>query len=611
MRVGISMKKCPKCNFENEDDAIFCAECGESLPEKEIAPKSNNMFNTIMAVILAVLVLLSGVLLLNKNGVISGFSSKKASAEPVVYIDKGQLCVINTTGKKATLAEDLSGKITLGDGEQLDSILDALTFVSDDNSYLFYPSDVSNGSGENKSFEISCYNLKDDSTTVIDEDVESYKLSKNNLVTFKKSNNSVYQFDLSKNELRPISYDAKDYYVSKDGSKVVVNSKDNNLSIYSNSGTEKTIDYSIGSIEGIKNDFSTVYYSKDNVFRKFDLEKGVSEAVAEDVSFVIQTYDSGEAYYLKDISYDASLADFVEDDVPFNPDFSSQVSATTLRISKYQLCYYDGSASSEIAETYCDFDQKTDYYHSEDNAVIAFKPLRTDIPKVKLSECSSAMTVEVKDRVTGNIYANNEQCIAVGNKVTDLGVTDEELFYFSSSDDKAYSIGESGEVKCINITKDGEVKPESYDTNAHKFFAFVTDDGDFAYFKNYKKGNPDTGDLYVNKQLVSQNVDIDSGYEYFNTYNAKAKKLIVTSDWNNSTNTGKLLAYSNGKTSELSDGYSKYMVHNNGLVTFLADGKIYQYNGSDITEVVSQAESIVPIENHVDRSLNYQMFEKV
>lgn len=28
------MVKCPKCGFENEDEAKFCAECGERLPEK-------------------------------------------------------------------------------------------------------------------------------------------------------------------------------------------------------------------------------------------------------------------------------------------------------------------------------------------------------------------------------------------------------------------------------------------------------------------------------------------------------------------------------------------------------------------------------------------------
>ncbi|NLX63219.1 MAG: zinc-ribbon domain-containing protein [Clostridiaceae bacterium] len=41
------MKKCPNCNFENRDEALFCTKCGNKLPEQSLNTEVNETQNTV------------------------------------------------------------------------------------------------------------------------------------------------------------------------------------------------------------------------------------------------------------------------------------------------------------------------------------------------------------------------------------------------------------------------------------------------------------------------------------------------------------------------------------------------------------------------------------
>ena len=42
IQEGVLMKKCLHCSFENQDNACFCAKCGNKLSEKKVCPHCHN-----------------------------------------------------------------------------------------------------------------------------------------------------------------------------------------------------------------------------------------------------------------------------------------------------------------------------------------------------------------------------------------------------------------------------------------------------------------------------------------------------------------------------------------------------------------------------------------
>lgn len=50
IQEGVLMKKCLHCSFENQDNACFCAKCGNKLSEKKVCPHCHNEIDNLEAI---------------------------------------------------------------------------------------------------------------------------------------------------------------------------------------------------------------------------------------------------------------------------------------------------------------------------------------------------------------------------------------------------------------------------------------------------------------------------------------------------------------------------------------------------------------------------------
>ena len=515
-----------------------------------------------------------------------------------VYASGGNFYLENyTEGESTLLGEDFSGKLEFTKGSHIGMYLETFVKSSEDGRIICYPSDVTTGNGSDKSFEISVLDTETGEKTKVASDVSSYSLSfdGSNINFLTLNDKTLYRYDIDKKRKTVVLRDIVDYKVRSDGNRCVARDSSNSLFLCTAGMESEKISENTDEITFVSDDYSNIFYREgSSLFIK--TAESDSKLISNDADEVICCYNSKEAYFLKDTGYDSSLSAFVDTADADGNELLSKVMESTIHVSGYILYYYDGNSTHELSRTYCNPADKTDYYHSTGKPVICFKAMKTDVPKVKLNECY--VFDELKNKVTANIYRNNEQFIACGNIATDLGVTKEEKFDINKSGSAIFYVSDIGNDGITGTlykrTINGEVigNAEKYDENVSDAYnAFLTNTR-YLYYKNFSQTK---GDIFINGSLAGQNTEADTGFDYFSAYDHENDVLVYISDWSEDVDKGNLRVCRDGKIKDIDENVSTFCLTENGNVAYVKNGKLMYFDGRKSRSMNRSSDSLTSL----------------
>ncbi len=648
------MKTCPKCNKELADDAKFCDECATEIFDTVFCPNCGVQTSTEFAFCQScgaaiaeekaetppckqpqvkakfpkklIMLAAAGVAVLAILIVVASLLFGGNSNNYALYIKDKEIFFYNM--KKNSDPWQLTSRFIDNDDDMENSDiasakygLGMYTYLSEDGKYIFFPDKVSE---DGMNLYLKKIAKPDEDAVKIDSSITGYFVNKSSTLVIYLKENNLYQYDIKKDAKDKIASDVSYFVASDDGKKVIYETLENDIYLKHAGKDKEKIASEIESLEHINDKLTVVYYIKEDSLYKHEIGKDKVK-IASDVENVITIYESGEIYYTKENDEDASLMDYVIDDMkstdaamtkptrPTAPSWYSydtyaeyeaayaqyeiayqkyqedyqayqeklsrdslrtSLANATLYNSSYTLCYYNGKEEKVITDASVR-SYATSY--ATDAAVIVYEIYnQSEVQKMKISEISS--TYDVREAVNAALFSSKEMFIAVKGSSTIIEAEKEiksmrlnasgTLLYYVDDvpDDKNY-----GGLYRIQI-KNGKVgKPELYDNDVSYNYSRFIDGDEFAYAKDYDSKDY-TGEMYINKKKVDSDVYVGS-VQYI------GNAVHYLTDWNSDKRNGTLKVYDGDKATKIADDVADYGVSPDGQVLYLTDYSMNSYKG--------------------------------
>lgn len=510
--------------------------------------------------------------------------------------------------------------------------------LSKDGKYIFFPDKVGNDYGINLYFKEVNKPYAD--AVKIDSSVRLYAVnSAATLVTYLKGEESnLYQYRIGEDSKDKIAGDVRYFDVSDDGSQIVWVDYERNVYLKQAGREKEKIASEISNLEYVDPKFTTFYYTKDGSIYKQVVGKDKVK-IASDIYGVLRIYDSGEMYYTRETTDNASLMDYVADDMkaidaaiefPYRSQFATtdeylnaleaynakknrdelraSLQETSLGTSSYALCYFNGADETVVADAFVDYQSNSAI--ATDAAVIAYEAYnQSGFSKVRLSEVDSIYAL--KDAVKSAMYASSDRYIAVKGTATvveqekkatrfQINAAGTIVYYFDDiPDGKSY-----GELYRITIVNGVVYKPEVFDSDVSTSYSGFIDNDHYKYFKDYKN---DVGELYINKQRIDYDV-----YVYDITYCSDLNEVFYYTDVNDERSSGTLKVNQNGKAVKIADDVHDFSVVPDGRVLYLYDyskkyykGELREWNCGETRKIDDDVVCIISIGKGKYRGYDY------
>lgn len=255
----------------------------------------------------------------------------------------------------------------------------------------------------------------------------------------------------------------------------------------------------------------------------------------------------------------------------------------------YSLYYWNKGTETLVAQ-----DVSDNYIASSSKAgaVIYNKYNDSSVEKLVMSELSSEGSdfyysadfyiYEIHDKVRAARNLSENVNIAIGEKESTIDCVNAKYWSFNREgilffmDDYNLEKG-YGNLMSASIKNGTIEKPVKIDEDVSEY-VFGNDNNNIYYYKDVKNNS---GDLYLNGKLLASDVNLESMYNY------KGKdKIIYLKDYSNSSYSGTLCVYDNGKETKISDDVSFYVPIGEKNIAFLVDyrqdrnkGDLMLYNG--------------------------------
>lgn len=632
---------CPNCGTAIPAGSAFCPNCGanavtgavaEEAEQPKEKKKSKGLLIGIIAACAVVLVAVVGLIFVGGN--------KSSKADYTFYIKDKEVFYTEPGSKKPVqITEQLIDVDGIGNSElaYASSELRYYFAKSDDGSLIFYPDKISDDD-DGCNLYYKKLSKADKEGQKIDSDIVAYSVNDAaTLVTYIKDDGDLYSYNLKKSDKSKISGDVSNFEVSDDGKKVYYLNDEDELYVWKLGKDKEKIDSDVTKVCYNTDDLKTIYYMKEDSFYK-KTEGKDKEKIASNVSAVLQVYDSGAAYYIKDNSGSQSISDFIVDDMaeedlntkePEWPAYPSRYSYysesaynaavaeynkakeeydekyqqyqeklsrdkmrnaleddVSFNLEQYELFYFDGKDEEKITEG---FMGRYLYNTASDAEVIVYTALDTEsFEKVKLSKFENIYDLE--STITTELLQSANHYVAAGAKASVIDVEEGQNFVLNAKGDRVLFVSDvdsekqRGDLYVVKINNGKVSAPELYDSDVYTGTGvYFTGSEHIRYFKDYDEEN---GDLYVDKKQADYDV-----YRYNLRYDKDNDKFYYYTDYDTSKQEGTLKVYKNGKSEKIADDVTKYELVD-GNVYYLSEysqksykGELYCYSGKKAKKV--------------------------
>jgi len=356
----------------------------------------------------------------------------------------------------------------------------------------------------------------------LSSDVESFAPSKDGDQVLFVSDDNLYFHDLD--EKTKIASDVDDrFYPSLEADEAIYESDG---SCYYWDGNDAVKLFSEGSLKHITNDFSAVYYKKDDAFYLRDLGDEDGIKLVDDCTGTSPIYEDGTFYF----------GQYVDPDDP---------SEGT------NLCYYDGSTTVTLLNSIKDG-------QFCDEAAAAFIADKDDTYYVAVE--GTLTTLAFSEKINDLTFAEDGSAIYLTANVCD----------------------NHGDLYKIAISGSTAEEPTLYDTDV--YYSITCSGTDVMYYKNH---TDKSSDLYRNGEMIATDVysktvtedgtvylrtDYDNGSYTLSVYDGSIEKIAddvhsfvvadngevaFLADWSSSRDKGTLYTWDGGDPEKIADDVSR------------------------------------------------------
>lgn len=592
-----------------QSDAPSC-ETEQKIPENE-QPKKKGKTKIIAVCVLAAAIIFGFLY----AGLVGG---KKEYAKPIVYAKDGGIYVYDSNGKNYLVSDELSSGGTYnyyyyGFG----------VTVAENGQKMLYENNID----ENNCFSLYMKDLKNDAKegkgTLISDNVYSYYASENleSVIYYKASDdNTLYSFD-GKNEhviAEGLNRETGLFELSKDGSTVVY-AVDGSLFVSDIKGSDKETVTDNFVTYMLTDDAKSVYYAfKNDAAEDYTIMEykfnGMADTVSENAVGILLLENGEDLLYYTMSDAEIKYKDFVEDDcadadalieAPQNEAdviYEAKLARDEIRekiendesfsAGLYMVYKYSDGKSTLIYDGVAGADSLND---NGDYSVISL--INTEsITKVPLSYMTGLEDVELYFSYFKYYMPQTNYFIQPGKEPSELMKNTDVTSMVMSDDNKNVYFY----TDLNSTTGEGSLyKAGVEDGKLIDFTLINTDVVSFDYIKDTNSLVYVTGENFnIYRYKNNESVLIFEGINGYNL-NEENGNVVITTDYDEMTNTGYLYVNYGGETVKLSENVSLFNIYSDDLICYMTDysnetneGSLYCYNGKDAVLIGENIECV-------------------
>ena len=610
---------CEKCGFENQENSLFCVNCGNAFPilKTDAENKTQGSQKSRKKIIIASV--LSGVLLIAAAIVVFLlFFSGSKEEEATFYIkDRGLFKKeLGSDDKPLEITDKLLSKST----KPSYGITSYIT-MSADKKMIYYPERISD---EDEAFSLYCRSLTDEETSPvkIDSNVTQYSITGDGQKVLYKKGDALYQYDLLTQDSNKIANGVYGFYCSEDESRILYFTDDHKAWFYDQDNGKTKLATGIEGVVSELDDCNALLYVNDDSLFKVTVSEE-DELITSGIDEVIIVYSTGDLYYTQKPEQDKKLTELFSDDLS-EKDKSDLSSYDRALLNSFRdvyipsfersLYYYDSKTgkSELITDNYV---AGTGKFTSQ-SAVAVFGGY--DAERVKLSEFYKKYSElkqngDLSDKEYGKLWitlfkSGISDYIAVGEKMYPIEEDGISQYILDTEGNsvalvKNHAEGsddEESDIYLVQIDNGVPKKPELFETDVYSGRISFSKFGDICYYKNYDEENR-TADLYIGKNRIDE---IPVRLDYDKQIIDSTPSVVYYSDWESEESCGTLKLFQNGKSIKLKGYVNDFRVDKSGGVVCISNydnssfsGDLYYFDNDEFNLIDDDVSAIVSAES--------------
>ncbi|MGN0400413.1 MAG: zinc ribbon domain-containing protein [Blautia sp.] len=622
--VRTSVKFCPHCGGRNDEDAVFCCECGKNMNMDGEEEKTHRKFPVKLIGGVVGVAVVAGVAIT----VVSRFLGGGGDNKYVAYLKDGSVNQVDLDRYKKEPVEYDGSYSVLNEATKYE----AMVQYSKDGKYIFYPTNVGYENDGYFGYRLNMQKVgKTEDEIKIDNSVRVYDVLDDNRVVYIKAGNDTLYISDKKGNKEKIASDVQTFRIDEEQKNIVWLKKegDDRVSLYKQD-------------LNLKKDKSVLAKDITNIYMNEGLEQIV--VMDEDILYVINDFKEKEKiasnvsrlmlnnveekciYYVKKDESTLVAGDLVVDDCaeadakmeePEYDDFKVEKiekNNWTGKYEKVETTDYDAyneaydkyrekenrddlreridelEISHEVQELYCYKDGKEIKIDesfagiSSNDQVKQFVYNRynmEELPQLKLSEISYAG--EIQEQYYEALQNSLQTCVYIDGKTIILDEVIDNIFTI----DKDSNIGYGMKTESVATEDEDEYVEKRSTISLMSFSVDAKSDGkchvvaeDVDRVEGVKDGNvyyimdrhDDAGELYCNEKEIDS--DVFPGSVKF-----LDDSILYGVDYDSSNERATLKLYDGKKDKTIADDVYSYKAFDENNVAIIVDYNTKRYNG--------------------------------